>query len=133
MILETHPTSYNGYPFITLMQINSQHILAIIDNYDKKNVKAYVLDYCEASRVDEGSVINTACDWYQEGSPSYPISVEFSKRNLTSEVAAIYRTYSIDSIIRVIGPMYTFDVETVFKVRRKRKIPIPTLLSSGIA
>lgn len=122
MIVEPHPEEYNGYSFITLIQFNEKHLLSIIDNYDKKTIKAYVLDYCESSEVDEIEIITVAHDWWNSKNPPYPISIEFSKRGLTAETSKIYRTYAVDSVSRIIGPIPSFDMDNVQKVRRKRRI-----------
>lgn len=122
MIIENYPSTYHGYPFITLIQFNSQHLLTIVDNYDRKTIKAYVLDYCSTEGVDELSVISNAENWYNSGEPLHPISVEFSRVLFVSEASKIYRTFSVDSVTRVIGPIYSFDMDSVFKVKRKRKV-----------
>jgi hypothetical protein len=122
MIIESHPDTYNGYPFITLVQFNERHLLTIIDNYDKKTIKAYVLDFCEVVQIDELSLIEVANNWFGEGHPTYPISIEFSKLGLTAEVSKIYRSYAIDSVSRIIGPMSSFDMDHIHKVKRKRRV-----------
>lgn len=122
MIVESHPEEYNGYSFITLIQFNEKHLLTIIDNYDKKTIKAYVLDFCEVADVDEISIINVANGWWNSKKPPYPISIEFAKRGMLSETSKIYRSYAVDSVSRVIGPIPSFDMDNIQKVRRKRKI-----------
>jgi hypothetical protein len=128
MIIETHPPQYNGYPFISLIQFNEHHLLAIIDNCDKKSVKAFVLDCCEAERVKEINIINVALEWYGDGNPNYPLSIQFSRNGLISESSKIYRSYSIDSISRVIGPVFTFEMDQTYKVKRKRKISVDNVI-----
>jgi len=122
MIIESHPEQYNGYPFITLIQFNERHVLTIVDNYNRKTIKAYVLDFCENEEVDEIEMINIANDWYKEGNPTYPISIEFAKQGLLTEVSKVYRTYAIESISRLIGPAFSFEMDLVQKIRRKRRI-----------
>ena len=124
MIIESHPEQYNGYPFITLIQFNEQHILTVIDNYDRKVLRAYVLDYCEAEQIDEVAVVAIANEWYGDGSPTYPVSIEFSKREVVSEFTKIYRSFAVDNITRVIGPVFAYDMDTVFKIKRKRRVPV---------
>lgn len=122
MIIEQHPEDYNGFSFITLIQLEDTHLLTIVDNFDKKVLKAYVLDYCEAANVDEFKIITVANEWWDSKKPPYPISIEFSKRGLTPETSKIYRTYPIETIIRVIGPVPSFEMDSVQKIRRKRRI-----------
>lgn len=121
MIIEQHPEDYNGFSFITLIQLEETHLLTIVDNYDKKTLKVYVLDYCETTNVDEFKIITIANEWWNSKNPPYPISIEFAKRGLTSETSKIYRTYPIEAIIRVIGPIPSFEMDCVQKVRRKRR------------
>lgn len=127
MIKELHPNNYNGYPFITLIQFHDQHIITIIDNVDKKTLKAYVLDLCEAEGVNESAVIQVASEWYSTAM-DYPVSIEFSKRGMTNDVSRIYRTYPIENIIRVIGPLKTFDMDHILKIRRRRRIAPPNVV-----
>jgi hypothetical protein len=122
MIVETHPEEYNGYSFITLIQFNEKHLLTIIDNCDKKTIKAYVLDFCEVANVDEIEIINVANEWWNSKNPPYPVSIEFAKKGLTSEASKIYRSYAVDSVSRVIGPIPSFDMDNIQKIRRKRRV-----------
>lgn len=120
-ILEDHPETYNGYPFITLIQYKQQHILSIVDNLDTKNLKGFVIDLCGPSEVDEQLIISVADHWYDTNRTRYPLSFEFSKRGLTKESSKIYRTYSIESITRVIGPVYVFPMDDVQKIKRRKR------------
>ena len=120
-ILETHPDTYNGYPFITLLQYKHQHILSIVDNLDNKTMKAFVIDLCGPAGVNEELIITVADEWYEHSRTRYPISFEFSKQGLTKESSKIYRTYSLESIARVIGPVFIFPMDHVIKVKRRKR------------
>lgn len=129
LIIEQHPEDYNGYPFITLLQYRKEHILALIDNTDDKIIKAYVLDLCGPSKVDEERIVEVTLDWWDNRRDRYPLSVEFSSLGLTNDASKIYRTFNIEYITRVIGPLPKYEMkDTVSVKRRKRKV-----LPKGIA
>lgn len=124
-IIQTHPTEYTGYPFLTVIQYKNQHIICIIDNVNKKNIKAFVLDLCGPEGVDEELVINIANYWYEFERNRYPLSIEFSKRGLAGITAKIMKTYTIDSISRIMGPIYVYPTENVIKIKRRKRREIP--------
>lgn len=125
LIIEEHPSDYDGYPFITLIQQHASHVLAIIDNVDDKKMRAFVLDLCGPAGVDEERVIGVAAEWYEGSSAQYPISFEFSKRRMSQEVSVLLRTFNIDFVTRVIGPMPRFPMTSAPTVRRRRRKPLP--------
>jgi len=128
LIIEDHPDNYNGYPFITLIQYRNQHVLGVIDNMTQKKVKAYILDLCGPAEVDEEEIINVTAEWYEFDYERHPISIEFSKRGLSSRVSKIYREFNVDFVTRIIGPVPKFDMNTVHSIkRRRRKIVQPGL------
>lgn len=128
LIVEKHPADYNGYPFITLLQYRDQHLLGIIDNTTDKMIKAYILDLCGPTHVNEEQVIGIADVWYEKSKDQYPLSFEFSKLGLSDAVKEIYRSFAIGFVTRVIGPLPRFEMNEVKSIkRRKRKI-----LSSNI-
>lgn len=124
LIVENHPKNYDGYPFITLIQYRDQHLLGIIDNTTDKMIKAYILDLCGPSQVNEEQVINVASLWYNESKDRYPLSFEFSKMGLSDEVKAIYRSFAVGFVTRVIGPLPKFEMGEVKSVKRRRRKPI---------
>ena len=121
LIIEPHPKNYRGYPFVTLIQYRKTHHLAIVDNIDQDVIKAFVLDLCGPENVDEEMIISIAADWYEWNATKYPISFEFSKKGLTTETSRIYRTFNIEFVSRVIGPVPKFPMHTVRSVKRRRR------------
>jgi hypothetical protein len=121
LIVEPHPVDYDGYPFITLIQYRDQHILSIIDNSTDKLIKAFVLDLCGPERVNEEVIISVAADWYEKSEFSYPLSIEFSKRGMSDDVSSILKTYNIDFVTRVIGPLLKFPMDETKSVKRRRR------------
>lgn len=129
IIVEQHPSEYNGYPFISLLQYKQSPIITIIDNIDEKNIKAYVLDLCNTEYVDEQVIIDVANEWYENNSNNYPISVEFGKRNLSSISSKLLKIYNQEVITRIIGPVFYFPVNSIVQIkRRKRRYISPRLL-----
>ena len=128
LIIEDHPSDYNGYPFITLIQHRNEHVLTIIDNADDKAIRAFVLDLCGPEKVDENQVVRIASEWYYTRNQRYPLSFEFSRLGLSDQVSKIYRTYNVEFVTRVIGPLPRFAMNEVQSVRRRRK----KALSPGI-
>jgi hypothetical protein len=124
LIVEAHPKDYDGYPFITLIQYSDQHLLGIIDNTTDKMIKAYILDLCGPTQVNEEQVINIASEWYANSKDRYPLSFEFSKLGLSEDVKSIYRSYAVGFVTRIIGPLPRFEMGEVKSIKRRRRKPI---------
>lgn len=125
LIVEAHPEDYDGYPFITLIRYNDENHLTIVDNMDKKFIDCYVLDLCKNSNINEQEFIEFAQLWHENYSSQYPLSIEISKNGLTSKYSTILKSFSIDYISRVIGPLPFFKMKGVEKVRKRKRKPIP--------
>lgn len=125
LIVESHPEDYDGYDFITLIQHNDISYLTIVDNMDKKFINCYVLDLCKTNNIEEESVIRVADSWYAENKDNYPISIEFSKLGLTKDISKIMKSFSLDYVTRVIGPLPHFDMKGTIKVRKRKRKPLP--------
>lgn len=121
LIVEEHPKNYEGYPFITLIQYRDQHLLGIIDNTTDKMIKAYILDLCAPTRVNEEQIIEVAKKWYSTAKDRYPLSFEFSKLGLSEEVKGVYRSYAVGFVTRIIGPLPRFEMAEVKSVKRRRR------------
>lgn len=126
LIIEPHPVEYEGYPFITLLQYSKKHSLTIIDNADDKTIKAYVLDMCGPAQVNEELLITVAHEWYSAGEHErIPVSIAFSKSGISPEAMKIYRSFNIEFVTRVIGPLPRFEMKKVRSTKRRRRKPIP--------
>jgi hypothetical protein len=125
LLREDHPADYVGYPFITLIQYQHDPLLVIVDDSDEKKVSAYVLDLCGPESVDEETIISIAADWFDANAQNFPLSFEFSRRGLADVVSTIHRTYSVDFITRVIGPLPMFSMNTAPTIKRRKRKPIP--------
>lgn len=130
VIIEAHPADYTGYPFVTLLQYKHIHnLISIIDNSDNKSIKVYVLDLCIVEGVDETKIIEVAIHWYNNNYYNRPLSVDLSLNGLNESASKILKTYHIDSVTRIIGPVQHYPINYVFfiKKRKKRTIPLSTL------
>jgi hypothetical protein len=124
LIVEDHPVDYQGYPFITLIQYRKAHVLSIVDNSDDQSIKLYVLDLCGPEHVKEEKVIEVASLWYENSKTEHPLSVEFSRKGLTSETGKIYRTFNTEFVTRVIGPLPRFEMSEIIRIKRRKRKPI---------
>ena len=125
LIIEPHPDDYDGYPFITLIQYRDKHILTVVDNATDKTINAFVLDLCNPEGLNEEVVITVIADWYDANSSIYPLSIEFSKRGLAGNMSRILRSFNIDFVTRVIGPLPRFNMSETKSIRRRRKKTVP--------
>lgn len=121
LIVEDHPDTYNGYPFITLIQYRKDHNLTVVDNVNDKIIKSYVLDLCGPSNINEEEIINIANEWWHTKKDRFPLSFEFSRLGLTNTVSLIYRTFNIEYVTRVIGPLPKYEMNETHSVRRRKK------------
>ena len=126
LIVEPHPDDYNGYPFITLIQYRDNHELTVIDNANEKNITAFVLDRCGPEGLNEEYVISLIAEWYNKGPTNYPLSFEFSRLGISGMMSSILRTYNIDFVTRVIGPLPQFNMTENRSVRRRRRKQVPS-------
>ena len=126
LIVEPHPADYDGYPFITLIQYRKEHTLTLIDNADDKTIKAFVLDMCGPAQVNEELLIGVAQQWFEENNHyRYPVSFAFSRMGVANEASKIYRTFNIEHVTRVIGPLPKFEMKETSSIKRRRRKPVP--------
>lgn len=125
LIIEQHPADYNGFPFVTLIQYRKHPMLAIVDNIKDDVMFVFVLDLCEATRVNEEMLILAATEWYDNNRSKFPISVEFSQRGLTPHTSRIYRALNIEFVSRVIGPVPKYPMSSTKSIKRRRRKALP--------
>jgi len=125
-IVETHPSDYEGYPFMTLLQLKKTNdgIIGVVDNWDNNSIKIYVLDLCELSELNEEHLLEAAYQWFTT-SLHIPFSIYLSQNDIHIIASKIYRVFPIDQIARVIGPCPKYDMATVGDIKRRRRRPIP--------
>lgn len=125
LIREDHPEDYTGYPFITLIQYRKENVLTIVDNSDDNHIHAFILDLCAPAQVNEEQVIEVAASWYEENHERYPISFEFSRVGISGSTFLIHRSFNIEFVTRVIGPLPRFEMSAQPSIKRRRRKPVP--------
>jgi len=127
LIIEEHPDDYNGYPFITLIQYRQEHILTIVDNATEKEIRAFVLDMCSPAGIDEELIITVANEWYLKNKTRFPLSFEFSRRNISHLISPIFKKYptnhNIETAWHNLYLLYTADYKTESLVEFKLDFP----------
>lgn len=130
LIVEPYPSDYDGYRFLTLIQYRDNKILTIVDDTTDKLIRAYVLDNCEACKVNKEILIRVAIEWFEINDGKYPISFEFSKLGLTEAVSPVYHTFNKDYVTRAIGPMPAFNMNKAPTVKRRRRRVLSPAIST---
>lgn len=125
LIIEKHPETYNGFPYITLIEYRKSLLLTIVDNTTPTHIHAYVLDLCGPESVDEVQMLEIVDEWFNEGTRQHPVSIEFSKRGLTPHTTKIYKSLNIEFVSRVIGPAPVYDMIGSKRVNKRKRKPIP--------
>jgi len=125
LIIEAHPEDYDGYEFITLIRYSDVNYLTIVDNTDKKFINCYVLDLCKTVGIQEDAIIDIAEKWYADSKDIYPVSIEFSKLGMTDDMSKILRSFTVEYVTRVIGPLPFFSMRGTVKVRKRKRKPVP--------
>jgi hypothetical protein len=125
LVVENHPEDYDGYEFMTLIRYNDEDLLNIVDNVCNKQIVTYVLDYCKPAGVNEEVIVDITLDWYVNFRDKYPISIAFSKMELSEQTTKILRCFPIDYVSRVIGPLPEYNMAGPAKVKKRKRRPIP--------
>lgn len=121
LVVEDHPKQYKGFPFITYIQFHNTNCLAIVDNVCQKQLQGYILDLCQPAEVDEALLIEAASNWYSTHSHRMPLSVYMNQLGLGDKTNKVYRTYNIEFITRIVGPLFTYPIHEVIVTRRKKR------------
>lgn len=134
IIVEKHADTYTGYPFISLIQCKQRSVITIIDNSDDKQIKSYVLDLCGTENISEHALILAANYWFENNVDLYPVSIEFAKNDLLESASKILKIYNIDTITRIVGPVFHYPANTVtyVKKRKRRQLSPYSLITSGV-
>lgn len=121
LISEDYPSEYSGYLFLSLVQYNKEKFLTVIDNADDNNINCFILELCGPESIDQALFLNIANDWFNSNYNNYPLSIEFAKRGLSQYTSRILRTFNIEFVSRVIGPIQKFSMNGAPSVKRKKK------------
>lgn len=125
LLIEDHPNNYTGFPFLTFIQFRTEHVLAIVDNVHDNQIQCYVLDYCGPENVSEVDLMELADRWFHHEREKYPISIAISKQNLEKTFNLVHRTYNVEFITRIVGPLFIYPIDEVRVTRRRKRKPVP--------
>lgn len=125
LLIEEHPNSYSGFPFLTFIQFRTEHVLAIVDNVYENQIQCYVLDYCGPEGVDDIKLMELADHWFYNERDKFPISISLSKQLQDKKFNAVHRTYNAEYITRIVGPLFSYPIDEVRVTKRRKRKPIP--------
>lgn len=114
----------SNHLFFTLIEYKRIKYLTIIENVVDDDVQAYVLDNLDAEGIDQEWFMTVARRWYYAASDRYPLSFEFAKLGKGDVVEKIRKTFHISSMSRVIGRLFTYQINTKPKVKRRKVTPV---------
>ena len=121
LIKEPHPETYDGFPFLTLLEYKNEYMITIVDNYLDKTINVYVLDYCNAENLNRDILILAAVDWWDNYKNQFPFSFYLSRNNLIEACSVVFRTFQTEHITRAIGPISIFKMDGVVSIKRRCK------------
>lgn len=121
LIVESYPTQYQGLPFVTYLQFHNSNSLVIVDNVRHKQIQCFVIDLCDPEGFDSVWLLEAAAAWYDEHSHRMPLSIFINQLTSTANIDRIYRTFNVEYITRIVGPLFTYPVDEVIVTRRKKR------------
>lgn len=119
LVFEELQTELN-YIFLTLIEYKKVKYLTIVENMVGDEIQAYALDTLEAEGVDLAWFMSIATRWFYSASEKYPLSFEFAKLGMGDIVKKGIRTFNINATSRVIGKLFTYNMTSKPKVKRRR-------------
>jgi len=125
LIFETLEDQSNAL-FLTLIEYKKVKYLTIVENIIDTEIQAYILDNLAAEGIDQEWFMGVATRWFYGASDRYPLSFEFSKLGQGEVVKRTLKTFNINSTSRIIGKVFSYDINTKPKVKRRKVIPIPS-------
>ena len=111
--------------FLTLIEFKKVRYLTVIENVVDDEIQAYVLDTLNAEGIDQEWFMSVAIRWFYASSHRYPLSFEFAKLGKGDVVKKALKIFNINSTSRVIGKLFTYQLNAKPKVRRRKVITMP--------
>jgi hypothetical protein len=124
LILENLDSDQN-HAYLTLIIYKKQKYLVIVDNIVNEEISAFVLDLAEAEGIDIQWFLSVCNLWFYSASEKYPLSFEFAKTGQLNTVKKIIRTFNINSVSRIVGRIFMYNIQNKPKVKRRKIIPVP--------
>lgn len=119
LIFEELGTELNQV-FLTLIEFKRIKYLTIVENVIGDEIHAYVLDQLEAEGVDSEWFMSVAVKWFYSASERYPLSFEFAKLGANDRVNKVIKTFSVNAMSRVIGKLFTYNMQGKPKIKRRK-------------
>ena len=125
LIVERTENQQN-FCFLSVLEYRKKNYLVVVDNITDTNIGAYVLDYVSQEKIDMEQLLKVITTWFYKNSHKCPLSFEFSKLGLTSEVNKIYKNFELVHVARLIGNDFRYtSLLKLPKIKRRRITKIP--------
>jgi hypothetical protein len=124
LILENLDSNEN-HAYLTLIIYKKQKYLVVVDNIVNEEISAFVLDFAESEDIDVNWFLSTCNLWFYSASEKYPLSFEFAKMGQLDKVKKIIKTFNINSVSRIVGRIFMFNIQNKPKVKRRKIVPVP--------
>jgi hypothetical protein len=108
--------------FLTLIEYKKVKYLTIIENVVDNEIQAYILDNLAAEGIDQEWFLGIAIKWFYAASDRYPLSFEFAKLGCGDVIRKSLKTFNINSTSRIIGKLFTFDINSKPKIKRRKVV-----------
>ena len=110
--------------YCTLIEYKRTKFLVVIENVVDDEIQAYVLDSLAAENVDQEWFLHIATKWFYSSSHKYPLSFEFAKMGHGDIVRKILKTFNVNSVSRVIGKLFVYNMNSKPKVKRRKAVHV---------
>ena len=127
-LIVEYKENIENFCFLSVLEYRNNSYLVVIDNVSEDRIGAYVLDYASQEKLNIEQLMSIITKWFYKSSHKYPLSFEFSKLNLTSQVNKIYKNFERVNVTRLIGNNFTYGLNDSPKIKRRRI----TKMSSGV-
>lgn len=124
LILENLDSNEN-HAYLTLIVYKKQKYLVVVDNIVNEEISAFVLDIAETEDIDVNWFLSICNLWFYGSSEKYPLSFEFAKLGQLDQVKSIIKTFNINSVSRIVGRIFMYNIQNKPKVKRRKIIPVP--------
>lgn len=114
-----------NYLYLSLIEYKRTTYLCVIDNVKKDEITAYVIDNITDNSLSLQDFLSVCNIWYYRSSEKYPISMEFNRLGLNDRVYSLVKTFNSDYVTRIVGKVFTFNLDAKPKVKRKRANLVP--------
>jgi hypothetical protein len=83
-----------------------------------------LIDQDKPNSISSNELLSQAIYWYYTAAEKHPLSVELAINGLSPLTSAMYRSFDINGISRIVGNAFEFPDLTKNVVKRRRVLPI---------